>query len=426
MDGSFPPNEMIAGPVAVGTDARRLFRHRLLARHGMARVNAVLHHWVLRPAMRVLVMIFYTARYGRAVRRHYGIPIRRQIAEQLRLIFADGINPKIYYFLELYRMWTADIGGQCLMRYEIKNGLLRALHKARPRTHGRRTSLGHKLAYGDMCNRYGLPTPEILVAAAAGSFTWRVATRDALNRDLFLKPEISRGSRGALWLQHIGNDRYLSGDGREMDLDAVLDLVAHRSKAKVQLLQARLVNHRSLADLATDSLIVFRIFTCMDRFGQPVATHAMLRTISKLEPSWHRIDEYAAPVDLVTGELGLMCGDKQFGPTDWYETHPVTGAQVKGRIVQYWSDIRDLAVAGHRVFDDRMLLGWDVALTPDGPVLVEANAYPDTEFLQRVHRRPIGQSRLGEVLDYQIGQLSPAGDRPMPGPMPTAHLPGRA
>ena len=137
--------------------------------------------------------------------------------------------------------------------------------------------------------------------------------------------------------------------------------------------------------------MVFRIFTCIDRFGQPVATHAMLRILCKLEPSWNRRDEYAAPVDLITGELGLMCGDKQFGPTDWFENHPVTGSPVTGRIVQHWAEIRDLAIAGHRVFADRMLLGWDVALTPDGPVLVEANAYPDTEFLQRVHRRPIGQ-----------------------------------
>jgi hypothetical protein len=169
--------------------------------------------------------------------------------------------------------------------------------------------------------------------------------------------------------------------------------------------QVALRNHASLADLAEDSLIVFRIFTCMDRFGQPTATHAMLRTISKLEPNWHREDEYAVPVNLVTGELGLMCGDKKFGPDDWFENHPVTGAKVTGRIVQHWDAIRDLAVAGHRIFADRMMLGWDVALTPDGPVLVEANAYPDTEFLQRVHRQPIGRTRLGEILAEQIDSL---------------------
>lgn len=383
---------------------------------------SALHYWFLRPIMRVVVVFWFSARYARQVKRHYGVPIRKQLSEQFHLVFRDGINAKIYYFLELYRMWSEDVGQQCLMRYEIKEGVLKALHKSRPKIYGRRTSLGHKLAYAEHCDRYGLPSPEVLLVGDNGVVDWRAPSRAAFHRDLFLKPEISRGARGALWLKYLGDERYLAGDGRKLTLDEVANLVAQSSKTQAQMLQVELHNHQCIADLARDSLIVFRVFTCIDRFGQPVPTHAMLRTISKLEPSWNREDEYAAPVDLATGELGLMCGDKAFGPTDWFERHPVTGAQVKGRIVEHWDAIRDLAVAGHRVFADRMLLGWDVALTPDGPVLVEANAYPDTEFLQRVHRRPIGQSRLGEILEYQIALLDepgPHGHAAMGAPEPS-------
>jgi hypothetical protein len=405
MDGSLPWSDTQQRSTPVGTKARQAFRRILFQRQGYEFHEGILHHWFLRPLMRLFVIAWFTGRYARRVKRHYGIPIRTQLAQQLHLVLRNGINPKIYYFLELYRMWSDDIGEQCLMRYECKNGLLKALHKLRPKVYGRRVSLGHKLTYADHCDRYGLPSPDILVVGDSGGLIWRAPNRAALHRDLFLKPEISRGARGALWLRYLGDERYLAGDGREMSLDGFLDLVAEHSKTQAQMVQVALRNHESLADLAEDSLIVFRIFTCMDRFGQPVATHAMLRTIAKLEPNWHREDEYAVPVNLVTGELGLMCGDKQFGPDDWFETHPVTGAQVKGRIVQHWDAIRDLAVAGHRIFADRMMLGWDVALTPDGPVLVEANAYPDTEFLQRVHRQPIGYTRLGEILSEQIDLL---------------------
>jgi hypothetical protein len=190
-----------------------------------------------------------------------------------------------------------------------------------------------------------------------------------------------------------------------VSLDDILDLVARRSKAQGQILQELLNNHPSIADLAQDSLLVFRVFTCIDRFGEPVVTHAMLRVLSKLEPSWHGTEEFAAPVDLATGTLGLMCGDQHYGPLDWYETHPVTGAPVDGRAVAQWEEIQELAIAGHRALADRMLLGWDVALTTNGPVLIEANAYPDTEFLQRVHRKPIGASPLGEILTFQIERM---------------------
>jgi len=46
------------------------------------------------------------------------------------------------------------------------------------------------------------------------------------------------------------------------------------------------------------------------------------------------------------------------------------------------------------VFSDRMLVGWDIALTPEGPVVLEGNSYPDVHFLQRVHQQPIGMSPL--------------------------------
>jgi hypothetical protein len=84
----------------------------------------------------------------------------------------------------------------------------------------------------------------------------------------------------------------------------------------------------------------------------------------------------------------------------------MTGAAVAGRVVPLWPAIDALARAAHRVFADRLLVGWDIALTPEGPVLLEGNSYPDTEFLQRVHDQPIGASPLGPLLAYHLDQLA--------------------
>jgi hypothetical protein len=392
-------------PVAVGALARQALIRLRTGRHLRARTFDTASRRLANRLAYLLMGCWLTARYGRAVARQYGVGVPRQIAAQLRLMFQDGINPKIYYFLELFRIWSPEIGRQCLMRHEIKTGLLRALHKQRPRVNGNRISLGHKLEYGDFCRSHDLPSPTILLVGKAGRLEWR-SSHDALaSMDLFLKPEIGRGAWGAHWFRNVGWARYRSSNGSVVSLDDILDLVARRSKAQGQILQELLNNHPSIADLAQDSLLVFRVFTCIDRFGEPVVTHAMLRALSKLEPGWHGSEEFAAPVDLVTGTLGLMCGDQHYGPTDWYEAHPVTGAQVAGRVIEHWPEIEELALSGHRVFRDRMLLGWDVALTTGGPVLIEANAYPDTEFLQRVHRKPIGASPLGEILTLQIERM---------------------
>lgn len=358
-----------------------------------------------RPVAYLCMAAWLTGRYGPAVARECGVSVAVQIRHQMQLMFGDKINPKIYYFLELYRTWSPTVGQQCVMRREIKHGLLMALHRLRPKLSGRRVSLGRKLEYSDHCRRNGLPTPRILAVGRKGALEWRLPAREAATVDLFLKPELSRGARGAFWFKRSGSGFYRSIGGKRMSLSAVLELAARRSAKRCQLLQESLENHPSLSGLARDSLIVFRVFTCIDESGQPVVTHAMLRVLSKLEPAWRRKDEYAAAVDLSTGVLGPMCGDKSYGPHDWYDTHPITGARVNGRHIERWGDICEVALAGHRAFADRILLGWDVALTTDGPVLIEANAYPDTEFLQRVHRQPIGLSLLGALLRHHIARL---------------------
>lgn len=177
------------------------------------------------------------------------------------------------------------------------------------------------------------------------------------------------------------------------------------------LLQPMLRNHPGIADLAAQSLVTLRVITAFTPDEQPVVTHAMLRSISKLEPAWPGSEEYAAPVEIASGRLGAMCGDTAIGPQHWYGVHPVTRAPVTGRIVPRWPEIRALAVRAHRVFADRVIVGWDIALTPEGPVLIEGNSYPDTEFLQRVHRQAIGHSPLGPLLAHHLGRLETLGGR---------------
>ncbi len=334
--------------VPVGAAARRaLIRLRSGRRMKASAFDTALRRLANRIAY-LLVAGWLTARYGRAVARRYGVGLPSQIAAQLSLVFRDGINPKIYYFFELFRAWSPDIARQCLMRHEIKTGLMKALHKQRPRPHGHRISLGHKLEYGDFCRSHDLPSPVILVIGRAGRLEWRSNRHALASKDLFLKPEEGRGARGALWFRNVGPARYRSSSG------AVVSLGRHPGSRRPAL-EARgpdsagaLNNHPSIADLARDSLLVFRIFTCMDAFGEPVVTHAMLRVLSKLEPGWHGTEEFAAPVDLDTGRLGLMCGDQHYGPTDWYPIHPVTGAPVDGRVIAHWEDLQELALSGHR------------------------------------------------------------------------------
>jgi hypothetical protein len=56
--------------------------------------------------------------------------------------------------------------------------------------------------------------------------------------------------------------------------------------------------------------------------------------------------------------------------------HPVTGADMVGRTMPGWEGMVLMALRLHRLFPGFVLVGWDIALTPAGPVITEANTPP--------------------------------------------------
>lgn len=395
----------LAGKLAaepLGHTARRLFRQLGLydaPRHPRVKL---LHVPVLRHIGLGIHAAYCLALLGKRVTAATGKSRGQQLREIIHAAAVDGLDAQTYYMQELYRPGSARRAGETLTRHETKNGLMTALRRLAPQT-GVRTSLGDKLAFHARCRLHGIPTIPILLAAADGALDRPAAF--ARGEDLFLKPRHGKGARGAEMLQHLGNNHYRDGDGRIMTAAEIGEDLARRSLATPYLLQPRLTNHAEIADLATDSLLVMRVVTCLDENGAPVVTHGMLRVIGKLEPGWNDTAEYAAPIDLATGRMGAMTGDKLGGALDWHDRHPITGAPVKGRLIAAWPEICRVALTAHRAFADRLLLGWDIAVTPQGVIVVEGNALPDVAFLQRVHRQAIGDSPLGPLLRGHLQKL---------------------
>jgi hypothetical protein len=112
----------------------------------------------------------------------------------------------------------------------------------------------------------------------------------------------------------------------------------------------------------------------------------------------------AAAVDLESGKLGPasnLGGDCRLG---WLDRHPDTGARITGAQLPEWGEVRDFAIRAHKAFGDRVVVGWDIAITPGGPVLVEGNGAPDLDIMQRFARRGLMAARLGVLLAFHLGQ----------------------
>ena len=72
--------------------------------------------------------------------------------------------------------------------------------------------------------------------------------------------------------------------------------------------------------------------------------------------------------------------------------HPRTGKATVGFELPCWPEVVDLAVRAHQLLPLHTCPGFDVAITPTGPVMLEANAFGDMDVVQHSH----GEGFLGE------------------------------
>lgn len=398
---------------AVGALARMLYyEHHLYRAPRYPTRFAILHRQGFRQATTLVMAALYWLTIGPQVWRAGFVSLMRQGVDLIRLGMTAGVDAVSYYLYELYRPGGDAQSEGYLTRYETKNGLLATLNRASPDGPQSARALTDKAIFNRTCTAADLPTPPILLAATDGTVTLH-APIHALDRDLFVKLMRGRGTKQTAAYRRAGPWTYLDRNRKRRTIDDVVEHVRHQSlalagrKTTPVIVQPRLYNHPALADLADESLIAIRVVTCLDREGRPQVTHGLLRVLTKIEPAWETYPdtEYGAAIDIATGRLSAMTGDKPQTCLAWYDEHPITGVPVRGRLVPHWEALCALAERAHTLFPGCIVIGWDLALTADGPVLLEGNSNMDVSFIQRACREPIGRNRLGDLLAFHLARL---------------------
>jgi hypothetical protein len=84
-------------------------------------------------------------------------------------------------------------------------------------------------------------------------------------------------------------------------------------------------------------------------------------------------------VDLESGTLGPGRTRHELGYTS---VIPGTDKIFVGSKLPHWAEVRDVALQAARVFPWARSIGWDIAISDRGPVLIEGNAEWSTSLLQ--------------------------------------------
>ncbi len=138
------------------------------------------------------------------------------------------------------------------------------------------------------------------------------------------------------------------------------------------------------------------MMTCRTFDGAP----ELLASILRMPVTHPSVDNYAlgglaSPVDR-DGILGPAAAKPLPQAMVRVEQHPITGHRFVGTQLPFWPEAVRVALAAHAAFPEYPSIGWDVAIAPDGPTLIEGNAGWCVRFAQHALGRPLGATRLSD------------------------------
>jgi hypothetical protein len=323
-------------------------------------------------------------RYAAELGKYWERPIATTAAKLIASRVLYGRGPAefdAFQFMDKpLRDWSGYLPDRELLRLEESTAPVRYRHLDED-----------KLAFARHCDESGLRTVPIVAVIARASAASdaacgvRVATsggelaqvlRTEGDFDGFAKPRGAGQGYGAFGFT-VRADSVVTraGTGTFDDLFAQCR-ASMFARDGCYLLQRRIVPHAALAGvLPGPGLGTVRVLTFLRRNGEVLMPWAALKVPAPgAECDNLRFGSLLSAVVPETGELRAAVGKTSQRPiVHEVEKHPTTGVRFADVRLPHWPEVVDLVTRAARAFDKLPVLGWDVALTPDGPLLVEAN-----------------------------------------------------
>ena len=97
---------------------------------------------------------------------------------------------------------------------------------------------------------------------------------------------------------------------------------------------------------------------------------------------------FFAAIDI---QSGIVISQAMNYRDEHYFARPDTGVVIPGFRIPFWDDCKDFVILASKTMTELKLLGFDIAITPNGPTLVEVNSKPCLRLIQAPLGRGIKQ-----------------------------------
>ncbi|MDA0347802.1 MAG: hypothetical protein O3C43_15150 [Verrucomicrobia bacterium] len=256
-----------------------------------------------------------------------------------------------------------------------------------------------KIRFAKICLMENLSTPAIcgifnpgggyhgIKEETQSGLTWEEFLDACVCDEFVVKPQFGYGGN-LVYLFRKGNGKIESSQFGSMSPIEFREKLKEIYTICPAIIQKRVYNHPTLIEqFKIDVLTTCRLILIREGPG----TDRIIFAHMKFPGTGREIDNFnwgvhggiKAEMNFETGtiEAPNKSGKNQFG-FEIITHHPETGVLLKGAKIPLWEETCKLALKASRAMNNMRSVGWDIAITPEGPCLIEGNSawgFPNTE-----------------------------------------------
>ncbi len=243
------------------------------------------------------------------------------------------------------------------------------------------------------CQAVDIPIPELYAIyfkgmpgwSNAGLFIegrddWARFINDELPHEFIIKPAQSALGKGVMAFRRSENV-FVDAAGKRCSALDICDLMSGDCEFDCFVIQQRLRNHPELIRLSgNDNLQTVRFISFVDMAGKADILQAQLKLITGGNVTdnfeYGLTGNIQAQVSLADGKLTHAITIVPDGSgIKTVAAHPQTDICFAGFQLPFWAEACRLVKRAALKFSPIRTIGWDIALTPDGPLVLEGNIW---------------------------------------------------
>ncbi|MGF1609793.1 MAG: sugar-transfer associated ATP-grasp domain-containing protein [Kiloniellales bacterium] len=353
----------------------------------------------------------------RIARARYGKPYRKLVPRFFHLLLKRHFTPKDIFVWDLL---AKDSLEEVVDAVISKRDLLTIQQGLNPGAAAALTE--NKILFSSHCRARGLPVPRLLAAVgprigwtAEGdvvlhSSQWARLIEGLPASEIVIKPAHGAYGRGIRFFSRQG-ERWCDEAGRLVAAAGILQGMRQGGARDDFIVEERVRPHPDLKRLSgTDYLQTTRIVTLIAEQGGAEIIFAVMKLIGGDATtdnfSFGASGNMVGEISVATGRIKWMRTARPDGVGLVEVTeHPVTGAALRDFLLPSWQETCELARRAQQQFLPLLTVGWDIAFTPDGPLLIEGNAWwdPPNQLRWAANFRAHAEPPLGRPAPLQPG-----------------------